>query len=432
MNNYYILNLETSKLELHFDKADYDALAEDLKKEIKSNFLWGRRSNCWISRCKEPNLAWARRCAEKIGLEDAGKTGERLSFAEQMERKAERAERRAERYEDHADAARAKGEALRKPINDMHGDIAFFTQPNINTSAGRAFTRRRERMFAAFDRGFEELRKSDYWKDRAAIAQATASQKELKDKGFICRRIKEQESSARKLRKSIEQYEQYAAAYEKGETPLDPFGSPLRADADAVQRQLDIWLDRLEVVLDKLGFYQDCLDKLGGVEFSRENIKPGYVVSVRRLGCGTVLSAGPKKCTVKFRTLPLAVAYAEIDEIVSVKEMVKEAHPFKVGETFTCRRWNSEKKEAEKVTFRIVRATDATITLQCGDEKPFVRKPRKSGINGNWYVSVTDWHDGGWGKAPAPEPVEEPKEGEEPCNDVGDLVQMQLFDFLPR
>ena len=95
MENYFILNLETKKLELHFTRERYAELTDQQKQEIKSSFLWGRNSGCWISRAKEPNLYWPRRVAVSLGLEDAGKAGERLSFAEQMERKAERAERRA-------------------------------------------------------------------------------------------------------------------------------------------------------------------------------------------------------------------------------------------------------------------------------------------------------------------------------------------------
>ena len=106
MNNYFILNLETGKLELHFEKETYMLLTDDQKSRIKSSFLWGRNSKCWISRAKEPNLYAARKVAEDLGLTNAGREGERLSFAEQMDRKAERAERRAERYEDHAEAAR--------------------------------------------------------------------------------------------------------------------------------------------------------------------------------------------------------------------------------------------------------------------------------------------------------------------------------------
>ena len=80
---------------------------------------------------------------------------------------AERRAEKAERYAERAEKARATADRLQKPINDMHGDIAFFTQPNINTSAGRAFTRQREKMFASFEKGFEERSKAEYYDTKA-------------------------------------------------------------------------------------------------------------------------------------------------------------------------------------------------------------------------------------------------------------------------
>lgn len=269
-DNYFIHNRETGKLELHFDKADYDALTDAQKRSIKGAFVWGRKSGCWISRCKEPNLWSAKRVAEALGLYDAGKTGERLSFAEQQERKAAKAERRAERFDHAADSAAARGEALQKPIADRHGDIAFFTQPNINSSAGRAFTRRRERMFAAFDRGFDEYRKSEYYRERAEIARSTADMKELKDRGFIMRRIRECESAIRKLKKAVEENEKLKDRIESG-TPVKRFdGTPVTLDN--ANDWLEDSLDKLEAQLDKLGYYQDSLDALGGVPYSQDNM----------------------------------------------------------------------------------------------------------------------------------------------------------------
>ena len=324
--DYYIVNKETGKLELHFDKATYQALDEDVKGTIRSHFLWGRRSGCWISRCKEPNLYGAKRVANELGLFDAGNTGERLSFAEQMERKAERAERRAERYEARSEAAEKRGEALQKPINDMRGDIAFFTQPNINTCGGRAFTRRRERMFASFERGFDELRKSAYWQDRAETARKTAGRQELKDKGFIGRRIAERESDIRKLRKSIEEYESFLPALDRGETPRDHNGWTVNITRERVEEQIEIWLDRLEAKLDELGFYQDCLDQLGGVAFSRDNLHKGDVVFIARWGNVRFLRGGPKNFTFEFiqshmryangEQMQGKAAYAEIERLV--------------------------------------------------------------------------------------------------------------------
>ena len=153
----YIMNKETGKIELHFDKADYLALAEEQKKDIKSNYLFSRAKHAWISRAKFPNLYRAEKVAKDLGLLNGGNIGEKLTFAEQMERKAERAEARAERFDYKSNRAEENGKRLQKPINDMHGDISFFTQPNINSSSGRAFTKKRNRMWEAWEKGFDEF-----------------------------------------------------------------------------------------------------------------------------------------------------------------------------------------------------------------------------------------------------------------------------------
>jgi len=98
----YIFNLETTKIELHFEKADYTALSEKQKQEIKSAFLWSNKGKSWVSRAKEPNLYRAKQVAEKLGFTAEQREGERLSYGEQLERQAERAEARADRYEGYA------------------------------------------------------------------------------------------------------------------------------------------------------------------------------------------------------------------------------------------------------------------------------------------------------------------------------------------
>ena len=396
LGNYYILNRETCKLELHFDKAEYDALSDAQKQSIKSAFLWGRRSGCWISRCKEPNLWSAEQVAKALGLANAGAIGERLSFAAQQERKAEKAERRAERLENAASRAEARGEALQKPITDMRGDVAFFTQPNINSSAGRAFTRKRERMFAAYEAGFKEFNKSAYYRNRAATARDTAAQKGLQDKGFIGRRIAECESSLRKLKKNVDQYESTRQQIEQGAQLTRYNGVPLTLDI--VNEWIETTLDRMEAQLDKLGYYQDALDALGGVEFSQDNIKPGYIVEVKHFGACRVVSTGPKNITYQpgVDGVVLTAAYAEISRIVSAEEKAAAPHPFNVGDTFTCSRWNREKGDVDVLEFRIIRATDKSVTIQTGNEKPFVRKPSQVAWDksGKWRLCITDWNDG--------------------------------------
>lgn len=385
--DYFIRNRETGKLELHFDKATYDELTDAQKKDIRSNFLWGRNSGCWISRAKEPNLWHAERVAKTLGLADAGSSGERLSFAEQQERKAERAERRAERFEDRAIDAEQNAKRLQKPIEDRRGDIAFFTQPNIDSSAGRAFARRREKMFAAFDRGTEEYRKSEHYRERAEIARRTADQTELKDKGFIQRRIRECESSIRKLRKNIEEYETKALPKAQ-EGTLKRYNGELITVED-VQAQLDHWLDRLEAELDKLGYYQDAMDALGGVAFSQENIKPGFVVKVKSFGSMKVMSTGPKNFTgATQHGSALTFSYAEIIELVSSEPEAPKTHPFKVGESFTLR---------NGVTHTIVKVSAKTVTLKPSQGDPYRVTPKYRPIpaSNKWqwvmHVGSTGW-----------------------------------------
>lgn len=173
-NKYYIFNLETTKIELHFDKADYAALSDGQKQEIKSAFLWSNRNRCWVSRAKEPNLYRAKQVAKKLGFTSEQREGERLTYGEQLERQSARAEARADRYEGYADNAVGRAEQLQEPLNKMRGDIASFTQPNINSSGGRSFTNYRNRLYERYEKGFEEYRKSDYFKERAQTARETA------------------------------------------------------------------------------------------------------------------------------------------------------------------------------------------------------------------------------------------------------------------
>ena len=316
----YIMNKETGKIELHFDKNDYLALADELKAEIKSNFLFSRRTGAWISRAKFPNLYRAEAVAKKLGLADGGKVGESLTFEEQMERKAERAEARAERYDYKSERAADRGEALQKPINDMHGDVAFFTQPNIASSSGRAFTNKRNRMFAAYDKGFEEFKKSEYYAERAEVARRTADQTRPTDKGFIDRRIKDAEKTIRAQKKNLEDYRKTLEKIESGTEVKRWNGEALTAE------EVNKWIETAEEIIEKAIsksiYYHECLEAVGGVEFSKENIKPGYIVKIKRWGDCKVIGTGKVNFTFQIVSLgnsgvPLKAAYAEIDKIVS-------------------------------------------------------------------------------------------------------------------
>jgi hypothetical protein len=52
MSKSYVLNKETGKIELHMVKEDYTSLSEELKRELKSAYLFSGSSQAWVSRSK--------------------------------------------------------------------------------------------------------------------------------------------------------------------------------------------------------------------------------------------------------------------------------------------------------------------------------------------------------------------------------------------
>jgi hypothetical protein len=390
---YYIINRETEKLELHFDKSEYQALSDDQKSTIKSNFLFSRYGGCWVSRAKIPNLWRAEQVAKSLGAENQGKTGEFLSFEEKMERKAARAEERAERMDARADAAEQRGEQLQKPINARRGDIAFFTQPNINTSSGRTFTRQREKMFAAFERGMDEFKKSEYYAERAEAARRTANLENSKDKAFCDRRVKDAQKNIKAIQKNLDHYHAMLECDGMGEQQKRFDGTPIeRAE---IERWIEDAEERLESEISRLCYYQSCIDELGGVQFSKENIKPGYVVKIKHYNDCTVLRTGPKN--IIYRTpngFNLTAAYAEILEIVKAEETIKPTHPFKVGETFEVGAYVDGHRV--KQVWEIVKSTATTVTLKnqtTGEKIRRTPKIRWTCEGDKWALCIGDYID---------------------------------------
>lgn len=390
---YYIINRETEKLELHFDKSEYQALSDDQKSTIKSNFLFSRYGGCWVSRAKIPNLWRAEQVAKSLGAENQGKTGELLSFEEKMERKAARAEERAERMDARADAAEQRGEQLQKPINARRGDIAFFTQPNINTSSGRTFTRQREKMFAAFERGMDEFKKSEYYAERAEAARRTANPENSKDKAFCDRRVKDAQKNIKAIQKNLDHYHAMLECDGMGEQQKRFDGTPIeRAE---IERWIEDAEERLESEISRLCYYQSCIDDLGGVQFSKENIKPGYVVKIKHYNNCTVLRTGPKN--IIYRTpngFNLTAAYAEILEIVKAEETIKPTHPFKVGETFEIGAYVDGHRV--KQVWEIVKSTATTVTLKnqtTGENIRRTPKIRWTCEGDKWALCIGDYID---------------------------------------
>lgn len=383
----YLLNQETQKIELHFDKSEYLALSEAQKSEIKRFFLWSRYAGAWVSRGTRDHY-FAKKTAESLGLEWAGKEGERLSFAEEMERKAEKAEARADRFETYAENAKKRAERLTAPINSMHGDIAFFTQPNINSSAGRAFKNRRERMFQQFENGMQEYRKSAYYEGRAATARATADQTQLKSPRYLNNRIEEANAQIRAIERRIVEAEE-------------------KENAEWLERLLD----SMEREMDKLAYYQNALEELGTIQkiYTRDDLKIGYLVQVRHGSWATVKSLGPKKFDADYLDSHLRgcfcnYPYAEIKDVKIPEgwtEPKKEEHPYKAGAIFAkygCggagapyKAWECISTSALTITIRPIKIENGTPIPGAYIGKATRKTPKRSRFDNSWCVYDDDW-----------------------------------------
>lgn len=387
-----IFNRETLKIELHFDKADYSALSDSERARVKSAFLWSRRGGCWVSRAKEPNLYEARQIARDLGFGEAEKVGERLTFAEQVERDRERAERRAEHYDAHADRAADRAAELQRPMDDHHGDIAFFTQPNIDSCGGRSFKRYRERVFAQFEKGIDEYRKSEYWRAKAEIARKTATGAKYSDAAYIERKIKECKLNIKHMESTLSEYDKIFDKLSRGETVKRGFYSDSEWTLEELDERGSDLIERMEAERDKLAYLLDRFDDLGGGKFSRENVKPGYIVRVSGWG-DTVEVVTVGKCNFTGRTprgSVISFQLSSICEIITAEEKAPAAHPFTVGDTFTIENWKGEKTE-----YRIIKATDKSVTIQSDGQKPFVRRPQQSRFReGEWSLYITDDYRG--------------------------------------
>jgi hypothetical protein len=103
--------------------------------------------------------------------------------------------------------------------------------------------------------------------------------------------------------------------------------------------QVNSWiedqLERIEAEIDKQGYMENCLEEIGGNRFSQENIKPGYIVKMRRWGRCEIITAGPVNVTFKILDRSggvLREPYAAIAEIIAAKETTPGRNPFTVGD----------------------------------------------------------------------------------------------------
>jgi len=241
---FYVLNSD-NKIELHLDgKQGYTSLPEDVKTNIKRAFIWGRQRGAWVSRSKDCGIPYAMR-GYKIPLQEIE---ERKEYADAREQKIERAENKANRYDSYAESRQKEAKSLQAEFNTMRKDWSWLTQPNVNTSGGRSFTRQREKVYARYDRGMESLKIADQHSERAAALRSSASESELKSESYLLNRVKEGE-------KAVRMFEKFTTRY-----------ASMLENIDTQSDETKIWLtarmNYYNTAFEKLEFFGEALNEL--------------------------------------------------------------------------------------------------------------------------------------------------------------------------
>ena len=407
MTKKYINNLETKHIELHFDKEEYQQLTAEQKKLLKSGYLFSRYITAWISRSTK-NHYRAIQIAEQLGFTEEEKQGKRLSFEEELKIKTEKAERRANKYEYKSEKAEKEAKDLQAEFNERRKDIAFLTQPIISGHSGsQRFKNYRDKVINRFEQGMDEYRRSEYFKDRAETAKSTANMEKFKNPVYLNNRIKECNSIIRKLEKNIVNYEEKIYRIEQGEELKNYKGEVITVEQ--YENWIEETLEKMEYQIDKLAYLQNVLEEIGGNKFSKENIKVGYIVKLRRWGKCEITSTGSKNIQYTILTggakgLGGTEPYAAIIEVLEAKETKNEIkNPFKIGDIVT--RSNASGNIILHA-YQVIKTTKKTITVQeieIKDNKPIknnfindkqkrktVKQDRQNNFvvndDGNWYL----------------------------------------------
>ena len=367
---------EQEKIFIRFMRDEWGALAQEKKEKVKRAFLWSPRRQAWASRAKEPNLYAARLVCEELGA-PVEKVGERLTMAEKVEREKERAEERAARYDRNADAAEERADKLARPLEEKRGDIAFFTQPNINSTAGRAFKRYRENVYKSYEKSIDEYRKSEYYKGKAEAARDTAAGSKYNDAAYVERKADESRLTLKHLAAHMESYERIYNTLTSGETAKTLTGELWTVEE--VAERMDDTAERMDAERDRLAFFLNRFEELGGNRYGRENIKKGYLVKIKTGRFVRVIGTGPKNFTANMNGFPIKCQYACIESIESTEEEKPAAHPFTVGES-----WQIGGR-----TWTITKTTAAGVTLESDTGKTLQRKPARSVFRPNeWKIYI--------------------------------------------
>ena len=225
---------------------------------------------------------------------------DRMTFAEGREADRERAEGRAERMAGHATNATARSEAAYARARQIEDRIPFGQPILSGHHSERGHRADLRRIDGAMRTSVEEAAKAKHYERRTKVSQRKAEGDDRHSLAFCVRRAEEAEAEARRFERSLS--EPWARVNEVERARYEG----LLADAR-----------------ERAAYWRGLIEAKGGVPFSRENLKPGDVVTIRREQW-RVLRLNPKTVrVVSLRTerhepaqrWVMSYPYAEVREV---------------------------------------------------------------------------------------------------------------------
>lgn len=296
----YNRNLETGKLHLNFTKEEYQALSQEVRKDIKSYFLFSRTYSAWVSKAKDM-LSTPKRIAQKAGLTEGESIGEYKAFEERLLEKSEKAENRAERFE----ALSTKFEEQSTNTFNRAFDMVQVIPAGQPILVGHHSEKAHRGLLNKHDntmrKGFELEKKAEYYADRASSSKVYGDTSRLKDVAYLGTRIKENKAIINRIERNY-----------KPENLTDI--------------NTDIGRYYLETK-DKFEFFTRTLKELeneGVILFNKENLK-GKTHIKARYGWEEIVKLNPTTVSVKSGySWVNKIAYSEIKEARTISKAPEE------------------------------------------------------------------------------------------------------------
>lgn len=240
--NYYQHNLETGKLNIYTTKAFYNGLQFTEKDLFKRLCLWSKSQDCWVSKGKAESAIYLKSQLKGLGFNDAGQTGEKLSFEQQVEREKQRAAIRADNAEVRADKADKNSDQIYEWAKNKASAIPMGQPILVGHHSEKRDRKYREKIDNTFRKAFQEADKARYYEAKAETARYTAEGKKYTNPRYLNNRIKESEKHIRVCERWL------SGKYNPG-SPVEPVSEANKAFYDK----------RIAEEKDKLTFYYKCM-----------------------------------------------------------------------------------------------------------------------------------------------------------------------------